>query len=228
MIQENGRFDKAVIRGLDLYNSMDVMRGAIEQSLDLANLPVTSIIQTCLSAASNSLLGAFDFSISDIWTICVFMAQLDQGAGKVVLRCIAHLRKIPCELNVARSWPEGVGVAGIAYSMNHEIIIKDMSSPDALAMFDLQILSRDYDQTRYASMVAVPITVGSSPKPWGVAVVTSDQAGHFSTEPAYGVATAEPIRAIAAMAALAVKAAEARGAAPQALASVPDPNDTSR
>lgn len=60
-------------------------------------------------------------------------------------------------------------------------------------------------------MVVVPITVGKSNKPWGVAVVTSDRARHFSSEPSYGVANAEPIRAIAAMAALAVKAADAAG-----------------
>ena len=115
-----------------------------------------------------------------------------------MLRCIAHLRKIPCEIGEARAWPEGVGVAGIAYSMNHEIIIQDMSSADALAMFDLKTLTREYDKVRYASMVAVPINVGTNPKPWGVAVVTSDRANHFSSEPSYGVATAEPIRAIAA------------------------------
>jgi hypothetical protein len=210
LFQEGGQFENAVDRGLDLYNSMDVMRGAIEQSLDL-DVPVTSIIQTCLSAASNSLLGAFDFGIKDIWTICVFKAEIEKESGKVMLRCIAQLRKIPCALSESRVWPEGVGVAGAAYSMNHEIIMEDMSSPDAEATFKLRELSRDYDKERYASMVAVPISVGTNSKPWGVAVVTSDQANHFSREPSYGPATAEPIRAIAAMTALAVKASEAAG-----------------
>lgn len=141
----------------------------------------------------------------------------------MILHCIAHLRKIPCDLSEARPWPEGVGVAGIAYSMNHEIIIEDMSSPDALAMFDLRSFSRSYDKERYASMAAVPITIGSNPKPWGVAVVTSDQRSHFSNEPSYGVATAEPIRAIAAMTALAVKAAETKGST---VASNPGMRDT--
>jgi hypothetical protein len=214
LLQEHGRFDRAVTRGLDLYNSMDVMRGAIEQSLGLPGVSDTQIIQTCLSAANNSLLGAFDFGIKDIWTVCVFMAESLSESGKVQLRCVAHLRKISCDLSAGRSWPEGVGVAGIAYSMNHEIIIKDMSSSDAMAMFDLRSLSRDYDRERYASMVAVPINVGTSAKPWGVAVVTSDQPNHFSSEPSYGVPTAEPIRAIAAMTALAVKAADAAGRRP--------------
>ncbi|HWM48666.1 MAG TPA: hypothetical protein VNR11_17315 [Xanthobacteraceae bacterium] len=210
-LNDHEEFDGAVTRGLDLYNSMDVMRGAIEQSLDLPDVAATSIVQTCLSAASNSLLGAFDFGIKDIWTVCVFMAQTEADSGKMILRCVAHLRKIPCELSEAREWPQGVGVAGIAYSMNHEIIIKDMSSPDAVAMFNLGTMARDYDKERYASMVAVPITVGTSPRPWGVAIATCDRPNHFSPEPSYGVATTEPVRAIAAMAALAVKASEAAG-----------------
>lgn len=210
MIEDHGRFDTAVVRGLELYNSMDVMRGAIEQSLSLPDTSVSSIIQTCLSAAGDSLLVAFGFDIKDIWTICVFMAQPDSESGKVSLRCVAHMRKIPCDISQARSWPEGVGVAGIAYSTNHEIIIQDMSSPEVSAVFDLGAQARSYDKDRYASMVAVPVTVGANPKPWGVAVVTTDRPDHFSPEPSYGVATAEPIRAIASMTALAVKAAEVR------------------
>ncbi|MDN3279498.1 hypothetical protein QWJ07_34895 [Frankia sp. RB7] len=200
-------YEKAITRGLHLYSSMDVMRGAIEQSLDLDDLQPQSIIQTCLSASSNSLLGAFDFSITDTWTICVYRATLESGS--VLLRCIAHLRKIPCDLSEARSWPEGVGVAGFAYSMSKEIIINDMSAPEYATMFDLNSLKRDYDKARYASLVAVPINIGNNPKPWGVAVATCDQAGHFSSEPSYGVATTEPARALAAMSALAAKAAEA-------------------
>ncbi|MBI2716826.1 MAG: hypothetical protein HYX37_20620 [Rhizobiales bacterium] len=208
MVADHGRFDHEVTRGLELYNSMDVMRGAIEQSLSLPNISTATMIQTCLKAACDSLLVAFDFNIKDTWTICVFIAQRDGESGKDMLRCIAHMRKIPCDISEARSWPEGVGVAGIAYSMNKEIIIPDMSSPEFGTMFDKSSNARDYDKARYISMAAVPITIGTKPRPWGVAVVTSDRENHFSAEPSYGVATAEPIRAIAAMTALGVKAAE--------------------
>jgi hypothetical protein len=50
--------------------------------------------------------------------------------------------------------------------------------------------------------------------PWGVAVATTDQPHHFNVDPADGVSTSEPIRAIAAMAALAVKALGASEPAP--------------
>lgn len=204
--QERGRFDTAVVRGLELYNSMDVMRGVIEQSLSVSDGALSTILQNCLSAAGDSLLVAFGFEIKDIWTICIFMAQPAQESGKTELRCVAHLRKIPCDTSQARIWPEGVGVAGIAYSTNHEIIIQNMAAPEHDEVFKLGSNAREYDGKRYASMVAAPINVGADPKPWGVAVVTSDRPNHFVRETLYGVATAEPIRAIASMTALAIKA----------------------
>jgi hypothetical protein len=72
---DQARLNKEVRRGLELYNSMDVMRGAIEQSLGLPDLTAAKIIQTCLAVASNSLLVAFDFAMEDTWTIAVFQAQ---------------------------------------------------------------------------------------------------------------------------------------------------------
>jgi hypothetical protein len=224
IVDDHSQYDHAVARGFELYNSMDVMRGAIEQSLSLPSISVSAMIQTCLSAACDSLLVAFDFNIKNTWTICVFMAQRDGESGKDVLRCVAHMRKIPCDIAAARSWVEGVGVAGIAYSMNKEIIIPDMASPEFGSMFEKSSNTRDYDRARYVSMAAAPITIGTKSKPWGVAVVTSDRHNHFSNEPGYGIATTEPIRAIAAMAALAVKAAEVADAG---AAKKPDSTTTS-
>jgi len=200
------RLSKEVRRGLELYNSMDVMRGAIEQCLGLPKSSEASIIQTCLSAASNSLVFAFDFKIEDTWTICIYVAESNAESGKVFLRCVAHERKIRCEISEARQWQEGVGVAGVSYSMGNEIIIPDLSAPDLGTVFNLKSNTRDHDAGRYRSMVAVPISVGTDKIPWGIAIVTTDKPNHFSTERSDGVATAEPIRAIAAMSALAVKA----------------------
>ena len=123
-------------------------------------------------------------------------------------RCVAHARKIQCNIAEARQWEEGVGVAGVSYSMGNEIIIPDMSAPELGTVFNLNNNCRDYDAERYRSMVAVPIRVGANSVPWGVAVVTTDQPHHFSVQSSDGVPTCEPIRAIAAMAALAVKSLE--------------------
>lgn len=48
--------------------------------------------------------------------------------------------------------------------------------------------------------------VGGGKIPWGVVIATSNREDHFNDEPVDGVATSEPVRAIAAMAALAAKA----------------------
>jgi hypothetical protein len=222
-----------VTRGLELYNSIDVMRGAIEQSLDLPDPSVASIIDTGLLAARNSLLVAFGFDIKDTWTICIYEACRDAESGKMVLKCIAHDRTVRCSIAEARVWPEGIGVAGIAYSTASEKIIPDMSDPALGTAFQLKTNVRDYDLQRYRSIIAVPIMVGSNKIPWGVAVATSDRPHHFYIEPADGVPTSEPIRAIAAMAALAVKAlakrpssAIASGTGAQSVGSAaPDDND---
>ena len=201
---DSAKLRREIGRGLELYNSMDVMRGAIEQSLSVPGVSAANIIHTCLAAARNSLLVAFDFSIEDTWTICVFMAQPTKESDKIVLRAIAHARKIECDLTEAREWPEGVGVAGVSYSMGNEIIIPDMAAAELGTVFNLNANIRTYDMERYRSMVAIPIRVGADKVPWGVAVVTTDRPGHFDIEPADGVPTSEPIRAIAAMAALAI------------------------
>jgi hypothetical protein len=208
------RLNKQVTRGLELYVAVDAMRGAIEQSLGLPGITIDRVIQTCLAVACNSLLVAFDFGIEDTWTICVFQAKKAQESDMATLHCIAHARKIQCELTDARTWQEGVGFAGVSYSMSNEIIIPDMLEQGTIFKIGNP---RPYDSDRYRSMVIVPIIVGPSKIRWGVAVVTSNRSYHFNNDPADGVRTSEPIRAIAAMTALAVQAMSCSepGAAPQ-------------
>ncbi len=200
------RLSKEVTRGLEIYNSMDVMRGVIEQSLDLGADSAARIMQNCLKAAGKSLHVACDFQIGDTWTICIYEANRDTDSGKVLLRCIAHDRTIQCSLAEARVWQEGTGVVGVAYSKANEVIIPDMFAPELGSAFELGDKARSYDRERYRSMAAIPILVAGCTAPWGIAIATSSRPGHFQDEQVDGVATAEPIRAIAAMTALAVKA----------------------
>jgi hypothetical protein len=206
---DTARLKKEIRRGLELYNSMFVMRTSIQQFLDVGNLGSSEIIQTCLAAATNSLLVAFDFAADDTWTICVFAPRQPSESGNAILKCVAQARKINCDIEQAREWPAGVGVAGICYSTGNEIIIPDMAAPELGSTFTLGTNARSYDAERYRSMVAVPVRMGSDEIPWGVAVASSNKRHHFTDEPADGVSTCEPIRAIAAMAALAVKTVDA-------------------
>src|SRR6202051_3307753 len=198
--------NREVRRGLELYNSMAVMRSFIEQSLGLPDVSVGSIMQNCLTGAQSSLHVAFDFAIGDTWTICIYEAQNDKESGKVILRCVAHDRTIHCSIDEARVWQEGNGVVGVAYSNARQIIVPDMYAPELGTTFDLADNSRAHDKARYHSMAAVPVMVGGGKISWGVVAATSDRADHFNDEPVDGVATSEPVRAIAAMVALVVKA----------------------
>lgn len=203
---ERKDLESEIERALQLYNSMDVMRGTIEEGLRLPNPDIQKIVGQCLENARNSLLVALDFDIRDTWTICVYMAERD-ASGKAELRCIAAERSIRCELSAARRWREGVGVAGVCYSMANEVIIPDMAAPEIATMFNLKApMTRDYDDTRYRSMAAIQIVPDKNQPPWGVALVTSDRPHHFSVEPTDGMPTAQPIRTIAAMVSLAVAA----------------------
>jgi hypothetical protein len=198
------RLGNEVTRGLELYNLIDVMRGAIEKSLDLPGASVVGILNTFLAAAKDSLLVALAHQPGDTWTTCIYQAGPDRESGKMILRCIAHDRSIPCDIAEARTWQEGIGVAGVAYSTAAEKIIPDMLAPELGTAFDLKEKARPYDRQRYQSMIAIPIMTGSTP-PWGVVVATSSRPGHFSDKAVDGVSTSVPVRAIATMTALAVK-----------------------
>jgi hypothetical protein len=200
------RLSKEVTRGLELYNITDVMRGAIEQSLDLPNASVAGILQTFLTATRDSLVAAFGHEPGDTWTTCIYEARQDPESGKVTLYCIAHERTVQCPLSEARAWQEGNGVVGLAYSRATMIAIPDMLDPALGSAFDLKDKARSYDHQRYRSMVAAPIIVGSASGPWGVVVATSNRPYHFREGPPDdGVPTTAPVRAIAAMASLAVR-----------------------
>jgi hypothetical protein len=201
------RLKKEIDRGLQLYNSMGVMRGAIETSLDIPNVTVERILRTCIRSARNSLEVAMDFATGDIWTICIFKATRMKESDKFTLKLVAHARKKDCKLAEAREWLEGVGVAGFTFLKGSEVVVADMLAPALGTVFNLTTTnSRTYDPTRYRSMVAIPIRILSNPTPWGVAMVTTDKRGHFEVESSGGISTSEAARAIAAMAALAVKA----------------------
>jgi hypothetical protein len=105
--------------------------------------------------------------------------------------------------------------------MGTEVVIPDLAAPELGTVFALKtaVLTREHDLKRYRSMVAVPITTSAGASIWGVAVVTTDRANHFTNDPSDGVSHTEPARAIAAMAGLAVKAIGGRepAAAPASL-----------
>jgi hypothetical protein len=178
-----------------LYVAMLQMGNALE-SMAQTNLSDDEIAATLLDVARRSLSIAMRFDYSDHTTICIYRADRQTGA-RDILRLVAHSRTLECTLEEARSWPVGVGVAGIAYAKEDEVIIPDMSASDLGTVLDLG-RSKPEDEDLYRSMVAVPVLVGPQQECWGVVLASSDQENHFPLDDVEGDA-AEGVRALAAM-----------------------------
>lgn len=197
-------------RAVVTYQTCLAIRGAIEQSTVGTSGTIDNLLIRIFQLVSRQLAIAADFHQSDTWTIGVYKAIPTAQSDRFALKCIVHRRAIECKIEDARVWPEGVGIAGICFSNEKEIVIPDMHIEGISAIFGPRDLARAYDGQRYASMVSVPIMVAGRQRPWGVVNATSNRSGHFSTESGPGFKTDEPIRALAAFIALAIATDDAR------------------
>jgi hypothetical protein len=191
-----------------LFVSIQIMRSIIEQSLRQRVANCDLVIDLLFTMSKQPLPIAMNFDISDEWTICVYKAEQRVGAPDQ-LRCIAHNRAINCDLSTARMWSEGVGVAGISYANRREVIVPDLRADNLGNLFNVDQNQRSYDENRYRSFAVVPISLEPSAKPWGVVVATSSKPGHFSPHSEPGLKTAEAVRNLAGMIALAISGCEA-------------------
>lgn len=189
-----------------LYIIMAAMRVVTEQVLvNRARDPAT-IADTLFQSVKSTLPVAMRFRMSDRWAVCVYQAVRDDE-GRVLMRCIAHLRSIEKPISQARSWPEGIGVAGQSYSLCREISVNSGGGMLSRKTYPLPVeLSRVYDNDRHRSIAAVPIIVGSDVKPWGVVASSCDVSEHFPDVDQPGIQTIEAMRALSGMIALSVAA----------------------
>ncbi|MDF2621226.1 MAG: hypothetical protein K0S00_3885 [Xanthobacteraceae bacterium] len=178
------------------------MRGAVERIVDNISVDEIKACELLLEVSDRSLAISLGLSIADHYTICIYISEKDSD-GRDVLRCVAHRRTVDCPIEEARKWPSGVGVAGAALARGVEVVVPDLTAQGIGTLYSH--LQKPADGERYRSIVAVPIILDDPRAPWGVAVGTSDVPGHFSVGDWAGLQTAEPIRALAGMAALAVK-----------------------
>jgi hypothetical protein len=197
-------YEDTLDRTLALYQSISEMRRIIERAV-VEKQALIPTLTAMMEVTERSLPIALGFKQSNQWTVCVYRAQHNVASGRDELRCVAHSRAIRCGLGEARSWPEGVGASGIAYSHRREIIIPNMGAPGLAAVFDLGEYAKSYDQDRYRSLAAIPVRVDNQEKPWGIVIATNDQYDHFTSDEESGPAeTTEPVKALAGMVALAV------------------------
>ena len=197
-------------RNIALYQSTKLMRDALEQSCVAMTGDIDALVGVLIKLSSRTLLVAAGFSLADQYTICVYKAVLRADDCRYDLRLVEHLRAIECEKDTARTWPEGKGVAGVAFTNDREIVVADLSDESIRTVFQPSGLRRDYDDDRYQSIVAVPISVAGQERPWGVITATNDRPDHFNHNEEPGLKPEEAIRALANYAALAVAIMEAR------------------
>jgi hypothetical protein len=197
-------------RMIELYQMTKILRDTLEQaSIAMAGDQI-GLLASMLKLVERSLIIAAGFSTADQHTVCVYQAVPVQGDCRFELRLVAHSRTHECKLSEARTWPEGRGVAGIAFSNNQEILIADLAAPAAQAIFQPVDLTRRYDDDRYRSIIAAPVAVAGSDRPWGIITATSDRVGHFNHDQETGLKPEEAIRVLANYAALSVAIMDAR------------------
>jgi hypothetical protein len=202
-----------------LYLCHSISRAMLERAIVGRMSEEVSLIEEILLAIRTDLRIALGFEMAQTWTIVVYRRELNTDDGYHYLKCVAHDRSIQCDIAKARQWREGIGVGGMALSRRDEIVAPDILQPSAVSLFSLNGESfREEDHLRYRSMFAVPIQVGNDAIPWGVVLVSCNQADHFrSIEDDLVresmVSYKEATRALAGIAALAVAMCRARASA---------------
>lgn len=208
--------EEAAARLYSLYMMMSIARGTVEQAVADNHSGEDQLIRASLSSVASEMKHALGLGFQDIWTICVYRAEQHQDGHKE-LRLIAHDRPFDCSISDARRWKEGVGVGGIAYAKNDEVIAPNLDDPAVGTVFKLdEAQMKPEDREKYKSVVAVPITVGNDAAPWGVVLATSDTPDYFGSIEYVGVPPEEAVRALAGVVAVAVAVCRSNGAATRA------------
>lgn len=203
-LEETRRLWPDIERLVALFQVQSLFRDHAETAAATRMTDEAKLTSTMLTLVKRQLPAAAGLDYADMWTICLYRADQIAGDCRFELRAVEHLRAIECDLKDARIWPEGQGVAGLALSTASEILIEDLQSGPARAIFKSSGTERDYDDERYRSIVAVPIYVQGASRPWGVVTGTSSRVGHFNHAHEDGLKNVDAIRAVARYSALLV------------------------
>lgn len=198
-------YEEAIEQLVSLYTVVSVARGTIERAVLEAHRDTELVIKTCLETTKRHLHISLNFGSNEIWTICVYKAVESDTDGERELELIAHDRSVDCDIKNARPWKLGVGVGGVAFAKNDEVVAPDLDDPAVGTVFRLEkALKKEEDGERYKSMFAVPVQVGPDVEPWGVVIATSNVPYHFGKNDHQGVEPEEAVRALSGVVALAV------------------------
>lgn len=182
-----------------LYRALDVGRGAIEGGVT-SGKTARQIIRGCLQTMGRDLQISLGFGPEDVWSIVIY--KTGQGAdGRRTLYPIEDLRSIECDIKDARTWDEGVGVAGMALATNNEKSVADMMADEVQGLMGIPD-ARPTD-INHRSLVAVPVAIHGRAEPWGVVCASVDRPYVFDQDRDAALDAEEPIRGLAGIVALA-------------------------
>jgi hypothetical protein len=202
-VNEFSVLDKTISRLINLYVSMKLMRSVLETASG-RQFSDKSLIDLMLSSSSRSLKIALDFQLDEHWTIAVYRAEKDEARDQRFLRCISTERSLPCDISKARTWDEGSMPAGACLASKNERVVADAAGEDMDSVLDAGAAAKRDDRTIYRSMFCAPVLVHGRERAWGVVMATSSRPRHFDGIGEEGVRTAEAVRLLADMIALAI------------------------
>lgn len=189
----------------EVYEDMDRAANLLvanSQSLNFLEVLASSngmdevdLVEAIFEMVARHVALSMELTGSNEWTLCCYRAEPKAGE-RTALHLIEHDRAIKCDKREARIWYDGVGVAGICYASAREIIVPNFQGDGVGSLFNIGKQQRPYDQSRYQSIIAVPINVGDDPHPWGVLTATSDTPSHFTLDDD-GLSYSEGARAMA-------------------------------
>jgi hypothetical protein len=190
-------------RATNLYFTLFSMRNALEQVELKSDDPEAEVTRALFRAALDHLPRALGFETRHFWTVGVYRASVGTD-GETELVLVEQHRSIQCDIAKARKWKPGTGFAGISFTNSKELILDDANHETVRMMAaGANLNSRQGDDEKYVSFAVSPILVNGDKMPWGVAIATSNQAGHFRIDQV-GVQAAECVRALSGMVALGV------------------------
>lgn len=184
-LQQHELLTEEAIRMLGEIESGIIWREAIEQAastISTTGVSIDNLLVTIFSALEWSMPIAMGFAMTDHWVVGVYRLEQNED-GREYLRLVAHRRAIDCDIQEARKWAVGEGVAGAAFDRDIEIFEPNMNDPYMAQSYPMgEDLVREYDSDRYISLGAVPIRVNDDERPWGVLVASIDRENYFNLE----------------------------------------------
>lgn len=218
--QENRRYKDEIDRASNLTTALVAALEYLEQCA-VYQRKESDVVGGLMQTVKRNLVMSMEFVIQHEWSITVYKASMStaeeaaemdgtatehnplahfiEGRLYEFLKPVETVRSRDCDVNDARKWLPGRGVAGQCMAIREAVIVADSRDSSVANLCDLPgKIARGADEN-HISLAAIPVLVGPDAKErlWGVVVGTTNRAKYYSNTP-MGRLRAEPLRALAA------------------------------